>query len=90
VDYNTPQSPRLIRLPVVEARTGYKKSKIYKAIAAGAFPPGVRDGRSTFWVEEEVNNWIRAVIAKARRAGVEPPQLKLRKHRKNPAPKVPA
>ena len=54
---------RFLRLPVVEQRTGRKKSKIYKDAAIGIFPSPVKVGRDSLWVEEEIDAWIRARIA---------------------------
>ena len=66
MDQNVPQKPSLLRLPQVMQRSGYKKSKIYKAVAAGTFPAPIKDGRTTSWIEEEVDAWIRALIKRAR------------------------
>ena len=50
---------RLLRLPEVEARTGWKKSSIYAAMAAKTFPRPVRIGaRCTAWHESEIEAWI--------------------------------
>ncbi len=54
---------RLLRLPEVERRTGFKKSQLYKAINGGAFPTPVKLGRATAFVEAEIDEWVRARIA---------------------------
>ena len=54
------QSVRLVRLPEVERRVGYRKSKIFGAVATGAFPQPVRLGRVVAWVEGELDAWINA------------------------------
>lgn len=64
--------PRFLRLPAVSDRTGHKHSKIYKDIAAGIFPPPVKVGRDSLWVEEEINAWIRARIAERDGEGPAP------------------
>jgi len=54
----------ILRLPQVEARTGYKKSVLYTKIDAGAFPRQVRLGaRAVGWVASEVDAWLSARIA---------------------------
>lgn len=54
----------LIRLPVVLARTGKSRSALYREVAAGTFPRGVRIGdNAVAWVEAEVADWIAARIA---------------------------
>lgn len=54
----------LIRLPVVLARTGKSRSTLYREVAAGTFPRGVRIGdNAVAWVEAEVADWIAARIA---------------------------
>ena len=52
-------SPRLIRLPEVEKRTGLRKSTVYEYIARNKFPKPVQLGaKAVAWVEAEVNEWI--------------------------------
>ena len=65
MDANTQQSTpaRLLRLPEVERRTGFKRSALYKYVAGGAFPKPVKLGRATAFVESEVDAWVRARIA---------------------------
>jgi len=54
----------LLTIDVVEQRTGYRKSKLYQLIAAGAFPQPVRPGaRAIRFVADEVDAWIAARIA---------------------------
>ena len=62
---NSSQAParpaRLLRLPDVEARVGFKKSSIYAALAKNAFPKPVRLGaRCVAWHEHEIDSWIAA------------------------------
>lgn len=50
---------RLIKLPVVEIKTGKKRSSIYAMIEDNKFPKPVKIGeRSSAWVEHEVDEWI--------------------------------
>lgn len=51
-------SAKLIRLPAVEALTGFKRSTIYAGMHAGTFPGSVRlSARSVAWRESEVLAW---------------------------------
>jgi prophage regulatory protein len=56
---------RLLRRPQVEAKTGKSCSSIYAGILAGTFPAPIEtDENSVAWVEEEIDAWIAARIAK--------------------------
>lgn len=46
---------RLLRLPEVEEKVGYKKTWIYAEVDAGRFPPP-DDGR---WYLSEINRYLR-------------------------------
>ncbi len=60
-------SSNLIRLPRVIEKTGLSKPSIYRD---PTFPKPVSIGaRAVAWVEEEVDRWIAARIAKSRGAG---------------------
>lgn len=59
----------LLRLPKVEAATGYRRSTIYRLIQQGEFPPPISlssGGRASAWVEDEINAWIQKRIAESR------------------------
>ena len=59
---------RLLRLPEVVSRVGLRRSAIYRLVASGTFPPPVRLGRRcSVWPSHEIDEWIRARIAEARR-----------------------
>lgn len=61
---SSPERPRLIRRPVVEARVGIKKGMIYGLMAKGEFPANVKCGpKAVAWIESEVDAWIAARIA---------------------------
>ena len=49
---------RLLKLPEVESLVSLKKSKIYALIQLGAFPEPIKVGRSSSWLESEVQSWI--------------------------------
>jgi prophage regulatory protein len=55
---------RIVRLPIVEAKTGLKHSAIYQRIAEGTFPAQVPLGaKAVGWIEAEVDAWIDARAA---------------------------
>jgi prophage regulatory protein len=66
-------SPRLYRRPEVEARTGLKKSELYRRAAADRFPRPLKLGRRfTAWVADEVDAWVAAEIRRVRGATPAP------------------
>jgi len=55
---------RLLRLPEVMHRVGLKRSAIYQRMSEGRFPKSRSLGpKCAVWVESEVEEWIRAVVA---------------------------
>lgn len=50
---------RFLKLDEVEERTGFRKSSIYKWMHEDGFPKPVKFGRSTRWVETEIDQWIK-------------------------------
>lgn len=64
---------RLLRLPQVKDRVGYKSdSQIYALIQAGKFPPPIKIGsRASAWVESEINSWLAERIREARGQGAD-------------------
>jgi prophage regulatory protein len=49
----------LLRLPLVERRTGCKKTSIYTGVKAGTFPaPVPLSARAVAWREEDIDRWI--------------------------------
>ena len=56
---------RVLRLPQVEAKTGLKHTAIYQKIGEGSFPRPIPLGtKARGFVESEVDDWIKAQIAK--------------------------
>ena len=56
---------RVLRLPQVEAKTGLKHTAIYQKICEGSFPRPIPLGtKARGFVESEVDDWIKAQIAK--------------------------
>ena len=50
---------KLLRLPQVMERVGYRRSKIYALVNSGDFPKPVSIGpRAVGFVESEVDSWI--------------------------------
>jgi predicted DNA-binding transcriptional regulator AlpA len=49
---------RLLPLPVVESKTGFKSSFIYQLIKDGKFPKPVKIGNASRWRQSEVQAWI--------------------------------
>ena len=59
----------LLRLPNVEARTGYRRSSIYAKIRRGEFPSPVALGaRAVAWPSDAIDAWIAGRIAKSDKA----------------------
>ena len=57
-----PTTERLLPLPEVESRSGFKSSFIYQLIKEGKFPKPVKIGTASRWRESEVRQWIHAKI----------------------------
>jgi len=54
----------LIRLPKVEAKTGYKKSMVYDLMSKGVLPGSIRIGdRARAWISSEIDAIVAARIA---------------------------
>lgn len=61
----------ILRLPVVQARTGLSRSTIYLRMAQGTFPKQVSLGpRAVGWVEVEIEGWVSGQIEQSRRAAI--------------------
>jgi len=57
---------RFLRLPDVEAKVGLKKTEIYRRIQKRDFPPPIRLGGASRWVEADIEAWMQQIIARAR------------------------
>jgi prophage regulatory protein len=64
-------SKRLLRRPGVQDKVGMGRSAIYELIRSGQFPAPIKIGRSSFWVEGEIDAWIERRIQQARGPGQE-------------------
>jgi prophage regulatory protein len=51
---------QVVRLRAVEAKTGIKKTKIYKLMRESKFPRCIQlgGGRAVGWLEEDLDKWI--------------------------------
>ena len=59
---------RLLRLHEVESAVGYKRSTIYKLVAAGSFPASISLGaRAKAWTSSSIEAWIQQRIEQSRK-----------------------
>ncbi len=56
---------RLLTLPKVEDKVGFKHSKIYALIREGEFPAGKLIQGKRLWLEREIDDWIKDQWASA-------------------------
>lgn len=57
------EGAKLLRLPDVCSRVGMRRTSIYALIAAGLFPPPVKVGGASAWVDLEITRWIESLVA---------------------------
>lgn len=55
--------PRFLRLPDVKHYANFSTATLYRLMASGRFPKGIKLGRMTVWDEAAVLQWIRDHIA---------------------------
>lgn len=56
---SSPAIRRILRLPDVQIRTGFKRAHIYSLISQGLFPQSVRLGpRAVGWDSAAVDQWV--------------------------------
>lgn len=61
---------KLMKLPAVLARVAMSRSKLYAGVKEGTFPAPVSLGaRAVAWVEQEVDDWVDALIQASRNPG---------------------
>ncbi|MCM1128785.1 MAG: AlpA family phage regulatory protein [Alistipes senegalensis] len=65
------QEIRFLRIREVVESTSQCKGKIYSGVKAEIFPPPVKIGKTTVWLESEINEWKKAVIS-----GLSEPDMK--------------
>lgn len=49
---------QFIKLPEVMSMTGKRKTAIYKGISKGTFPAQMQDGKSSYWLKSEIEEWM--------------------------------
>ena len=57
---------RLIRLPEVCSMVGLRPTSIYLRTKAGTFPAPIKLGKTSCWIESEIQDWIENQIAATR------------------------
>jgi prophage regulatory protein len=58
---------RFLRLPMVESRTGLKKSQIHTLEADDKFPKRIKiSDRASAWLEHEIDEWIEQKVTASR------------------------
>ncbi|WP_425265356.1 helix-turn-helix transcriptional regulator [Achromobacter agilis] len=60
------QGESLLPLSVVKARVGMGKTKIYEQIKVGEFPACIKNGRTSVWLESEIDEWVSQTITRTR------------------------
>jgi len=56
---------RLLPLPELEKKVGFKHAKIYRLIRSGEFPTGKMIQGKRLWLEREIDEWIERQWASA-------------------------
>lgn len=66
---------RILRLPDVKAKVGLGTTAIYQRIKDGDFPPPIKLGRLSGWLESEVQGWInkQVLACRSQMLGMEAP-----------------
>jgi prophage regulatory protein len=57
------EGAKLLRLPEVCSRVGMRRTSIYALISEGRFPPPVKVGGASAWVDREITLWIEGLVA---------------------------
>lgn len=57
------QGESLLTLSLVKGRVGMGKTKIYELMRAGTFPKCIKNGRTSVWIESEIDTWISQLIS---------------------------
>ena len=62
----TARNETFLRLPVVSARVGLKKSAIYAGVSDGTFPAAVKIGRrAVAWQASAIDTWMQAAVVRS-------------------------
>lgn len=62
-------SNQFLRIPAVMKKVSLGKTAIYAKINAGDFPPPIKLGNVSVWLESEVDEWIQAKVSEYREVG---------------------
>jgi Predicted transcriptional regulator len=62
-------SNKFLRLPEVMEKVGLRRTAIYDKINAQDFPPPIKLGNVSVWLESEVDTWINEKVEAFRKAG---------------------
>lgn len=62
-------SDKFLRLPEVSEKVGLRRTAIYDKINANDFPPPIKLGNVSVWLESELDAWIQAKVSEYREAG---------------------
>lgn len=54
---------KLLRLPDVAKRVCRGKSTIYQMISEGRFPAPIKQGSGNYWLDTEIDDYLRTLIA---------------------------
>ena len=57
------EGAKLLRLPDVCSRVGMRRTAVYALISEGRFPPPVKVGGASAWVDVEITAWIEGLVA---------------------------
>ncbi|AYO39802.1 AlpA family transcriptional regulator [Serratia sp. P2ACOL2] len=65
---NTPDlmNDKLVDMVFITEFTGLSNKWFYKLIQEGAFPKPIKMGRSSRWLQSEVENWVQQRITHSR------------------------
>lgn len=62
-------SDKFLRIPKVMDKVGLRRTAIYDKISREEFPPPIKLGSVSVWLESEVDDWMRAEVERHRKAG---------------------
>ena len=62
-----PRATRILRLPQVQDLVGLRRSTIYNRMQNGEFPRPIKLGRTSGWVQAEIEAWLSTQIEESRR-----------------------
>lgn len=62
-------SDQFLRMPAVMKKVGLRRTAIYDKIKDCDFPPPIKLGNVSVWLESELDAWIQAKVSEYREAG---------------------